>query len=565
MSTVIRDGIIRISIQQGTVELKAPDLGPIIEQRKQEAAAVREVETAITSMAAAAAQAQTVYGGFLERFKSIADAQTSASENAKNAADAEATELERANQLILSDRARRHAQSVAMAEAESQAAVQAANEQQQAAMQVAKAQAEVNEGIMRGASGFMQLGRSVALFTSSDKDLQKIVQTLATFQGGIDLIRGASDVFAGTVKVLEQMQNARKLAATATGAETLAIGANTAAATANAAAQTSSIALLSAANPILLGIVAALAAAGVAWKLYQDAMGAASQEHTDKLKAQIALSNEFEAATRRNNDALKDFSTEQERVARLEQRVAGGGGAAARAEDTMAWRDKGAGVSIDDAVLEREAQRIQVAIESQRELLSIEQQKNQERNQALETQSREIEQQQRIAEQAQKALEIEEKKVKAFEAQFGALDKGDQKRLQKITDQVRGGNTESLKRSDLEFLGQSGGDQGRAIAQEEFARRGRDQGAGNTFAGIANPAVDQAAAIVDRENRKLNDLTGGKSAEDALSSIEDEKKALVESLDDMRKSMKKAVEPMVETLNAVADELKKIKQSIQNG
>lgn len=515
MSTVIRDGIIRISLQQGTVELKAPDLAPVMAQRKEEVSIIKQQQDALASALAAE----------------------------------EKLAAERVTQI----------------EKTRAAAIQSAADQESAILKAARAQVEMNEGIMRGATGFLQLGRSVALFTSSDKDLQKIVQTLATFQGGIDLIRGASDVFAGTVKVLEQMQNARKLAATATGAETLAIGANTTATTANAAAQTSSIALLSAANPILLGVVAALAAAGVAWKLYQDALGAASQEHTDKLKAQIALSNEFEAATRRNNDALKDFSTEQERVAQLEQRVAGGGGAAARAEDTMAWRDKGAGVSIDDAVLEREAQRIQAAIEAQRELLSIEQQKNQERNQALETQAREIEQQQRIAEQAQKALEIEERKVQAFEAQFGALDKGDQKRLQKISDQVRGGNTENIKRSDLEFLGQSGGDQGRAIAQEEFARRGREQGAGNIFAGIANPALDQAAAVVDRENKKLNDLTGGKSAEDALSSIEDEKKALVESLDDMRKSMKKAVEPMVETLNAVADELKKIKQSIQNG
>jgi hypothetical protein len=584
MSTVIRDGIIRISIQQGTVELKAPDLRPIIEQRKQEAAAIEEVRKAAEAAAAAETkgaeaasraiqQANREYRDKLRLLddigrKSLAEAEggnkwdagvANISKATTEAAAAEAAELEKTNQLILADRARRHAQAVAMAEEEGQAVARAAEQQAEAVSRAARAQVEMLEGVNRIGSGFLQLGRSIALFTAdSDKSLRDLVQTLATFQSGFDLLRGGIDLFAGTVKILEQMQNARRLAAAATTAETAAITANTVATNASAAAQGAALTTLAATNPILLAMVAVLAAAAVAWKLLSDAEKEAAVTAREIAESSWKDSAQYEAQIRRNKEALKDFMSEQEKEKALARD-------ALKGVSSMKILDKETIRETDNAAyLESEAAVIEAAISASRELVNLEKEKTAEKIGQLDIQTREIEQQQRIAEQAQKALEVEEKKVQAFEAQFGALDKGEQKRLQKITDQVRGGNTENLRRSDLEFLGQSGGDQGRQIAQEEFARRGREQGAGNVFGGIANPALDQAAAVVDRENQRLNDLTGGQSVEDALSDIEDEKKQLTEALRDFKNAIRTVVEPMVETLNTVAEQLKSIKQAAQN-
>lgn len=513
----IREGVIRIRLEQGTVELKAPDLAPVIAKRKEELSLVNDLQKAIEQGAAV-------------------------------------------EEKIANDR-------VAEINKVNDAAASALVEQEELTLKLAKSQVELLEGVTRLGTGFLSLGRSVALFTSSsDEDLKGMIQTLATFQAGFDLLRGSADLFAGTVKVLEQLQNARKLAAAATTAETTAITANTAASTANASAQTGMLATLAATNPILLAIAATLAVAAVAWKLYGDSVEDAAEAERKAAEDMYARLNERDAALKRNSDSLRDFVSEQERAAELQKRIDAGEQQSGVVNDkTLARRAQGIEFAGDAAFLERQGQTIQTAVEAQRELLTVEKQKSEEKARQLDQQAREIESQQRIVEASQKALEIEQKKVQAFEAQFGALNKGDQKRLEKLGNQLRDGGAEGLKRSDLEFLSQSGGDQGRQIAQAEFARRGREQGADKIFAGIANPALDQATSVFEREQKKLNDLTGGKSADDALSAIEDEKKQLTESLTEFTKAVRQSVEPMVETLNSIAEEMKKIKASVQNG
>lgn len=282
---IISRGRIVIDLVQGKVDIPIPDFDKYTQGQQQAAQATQQQTQNIAAQTQSVQQLNAQYKAQVAALNEIGRSSfreakggskwDAGIDNMRAAAEAERAELERVNQLILSDRARRHQRAVAMQEAERQAVEQANQRtlQQQRAM---------GESLDRMALGFMKVSRAAVLLGfSQDESLQDLLRNLA-------LAQAAFDLFDGSRKIVRGLSEAMAMAAK--NGQTLAqvIG-------------TGNIALAAAAVAVLAIAKAWESAASEAKKYHEEA--AKSQEIQDSIGSEL---NKFRPAKERARSLLNE-------------------------------------------------------------------------------------------------------------------------------------------------------------------------------------------------------------------------------------------------------------------
>ena len=338
MADVIRDVVVRITLEQINTALKVPDVTPLkaaFDDWKSSAlAAVDKVNAALATVNTStqttgttavetadktveahsktkaawdeaikkAAEQALVYKESAAQAEADAAARKQiAADAAKQAADQAKSKgivlaaLKQERELIkdISDAGKQGAKDYqALLKQRSDAEKQVATLAEAAAAKQTQAQLKVLDVTKQLGEGTFQLARGIAfLTTSGDEDFREMLATIAKLQGGFDLIKGG----ATTIKALVEGTNALKLATgAATIGQAILAGANTAVATTAGIATAAVTALKVALGPIgliITGIGAAAALTAAAWSAMsskeqdlQAAMKKGNEELADRLK-----------------------------------------------------------------------------------------------------------------------------------------------------------------------------------------------------------------------------------------------------------------------------------------
>lgn len=498
MATVqtIREAKIVIHLEQGRMELRAPDLSKTLADQQKYIDLQKQLEEQIKRVNAAQQSAPSGGGG---------------SVSGGGGGTHEDRDRERILQVI--------------------------KEEEQAIARLRTSMMGLLRATSQTAEGFFRLGRAAVLLGASDESLQKMIKSLAQVQAYLDIMAGAMMIVQGLVSAQKAAAAAQAVYVTALAGSTLATQVFTVAVIeATAALAAFALPIVAAVAVIVIAVTAAIAI----WDLFTESEAEAAEASRERA-AQIKEDAENAAAIMA--DYLKmmdariareaelkalifDRMTAEEQAADIASRVARGNRAGARGQ-TIIDEDLFGGAKGTALEIERRA-----ALDGIRAL----QQQDQLKRDQLDAQKDLLAAQLKSIEAAEKDLEIAKQKERTFQIQFGMLQQFEQAQLKAIADRLRAG--QDINQFEEQFLREKGGEAGANIANARAGRRGAAAGADDVFAGIPD-AMDAAAKSVDQLEKVLADLLTelkkGGSAIEAKARIEAESKALQKQYEDFFK------------------------------
>lgn len=521
MSDVIRHGTIVVDLVQGKVELKPPDMGPVIAARQKEIELIGQIE---------AGQ------------KRLIDLQ---------------------NQMLRPGSGGGGGGTAPGGGGTPGGGAIPGMPSPQVVDEAAKAQRELAAAYREAGEGVMRVGRAFVLLSgASGESMQKMVQGLA-------LVQGAYDLFAGSQKILDNLAKAEQALAAAQALTTASTVANTGATVANTAATTgltgATVALAAAekalaavTNPVTLGLAALAAVVMTVVEAY-DYFTTSAAEARESALAQAKVNEVtiagFEkelAITRQIVDLRRSLMTDAEKGASLEAEAASAHAAA------MMEIDLARGKSTEAEAVARNfaAQQHSQAAAALKERVSLE-------KSILDTQLRQkenaieaIKRQDDLVKAAQRQVDVEKQKTDAMQAQIGRLSTLQQSQLKSLRDKLLRG--EDLSRGEEGRLDELGGEQGRAIVDARAKKRAEAAGFGpDFFKGIegASSGMDDAAKKLKEAAEALKALTQGATAAAKIAAIEADKKQLESQMAEFRKSISVAFEALIKDMRANAQRL----------
>lgn len=587
MTDVIRDVVVRITLEQINAAIKVPDIAPL---KAVEADHAKSIDKVIKKYDEKEETAKLNSKREREYIKDISDA---VKEGEKNYA------------AQLKQRADAEKQVAAAAEA-------AATKQQVAQLKVLETTKQLGEGVF-------QLARGIAfLTTSSDEDFREMLATIAKLQGGFDLIKGG----ATTIKALVEGTNALKIATgAATIGQALLAAANTVVATTATAATAAVTALKVALGPIgliitAIGVAAVIGAA--AWEMYSKNSESAAKsidrttesirkatketeiqlkyeqanydlhkQVTDSRMAQMTTDEQIAALSKERTNLLKLEADLLQKIIEKRKELK----AQEAAVEASKNNPKNSGFGIvdilspvagiaemyttdrDDLLKSRkesqdalnEAKQGEINLEKQNLEYKREELIQQEKVVALAKQKqnaaeRELEKQKQIEDAAKQGLEtakqklaIEEQKLQSMDAQFGRLTKQEQLEAKALADKVRAG--EELNRRQLERLSQIGGNVARDYVEREYAKRGETSGSReyesafiDPTAGITQTRNEIQSKTAELAEAKASVVTAQREVAEAMQVVNDNK-ALLETIRNLLQSQGKTINDMQKDLD----------------
>ncbi|WP_428305589.1 hypothetical protein [Lacipirellula sp.] len=613
----IREARIVIHLEQGRVDLKAPDISHLLKQQEQWADLNRQIaaETRIrndaeqkraTDELAAAAELQRVSDETAQRWKNQAQANFFGQQQkqpAAQSADAarEAFYVEEMNaalkdrialtqQLVAEEQKLKAAQSqqtqsswdkglanlkteswdrglrvMEMRKEAEQAAADAAAAsaaaQEEAAQRVTAAQEAMANGAKMAGEGIFRIARAAVLLgASSSASLDAMVKGLARVQAVFDLFKGRMQIIKGVTTAIEAMRAAQLAAAVAAGTMTAAEAAATTATLTFAGAITVLKAAISPVSVILTAIAAALLYVAHAWN-------SAREAEKEAQEASVKAAKEREDAMNKGVDALTDRVNREREIAAilfdqmsLEEKRAAVAKSQQDAEDGLNRAKtivkEGLFEGAQDKAVEMERQKSLDALQRQRDLQASEEKQLNTRKELLSDQLKALD-------AAEKELRVAKEKEATFQTQFGRLRSFEQERIRRIADDIRAGK--DISQFDEDYLREKGGDRGENIANARAKRRGIASGANDVFAGIPD-AMDTASKSVDQLEKALADLLAelkkGGTAIEARARIEAEKKELQKQQEDLYKAMAESAKKQAELLQEFSGILTEISQAL---
>lgn len=463
MADIIREAVIRISLEQVKAKLEPPDLTPL---KKATEEAKAEAQKAAATMANTARQtAETV------------------------------------------DRA--------------------AKQQVESVSKVVDANLRANEAFKAAGEGAFTFARGVAfLVASSDEDLQKLLKTVAAFQGGFDIFKGGVEIIKGVTEANRALAAASSVAAVAETAKGTAIAGTGAAA---AAATPALIGFQAATGPVgiaILGVGAALATGVALWRQYAGGVEEATEAEYDFAEARRRSSEGARdqlANIKSIRDAQLSLTEATKERNRLEQGVRGAAfGSPGDPNNPFGARPSRGLLDDPDTLfnpLAEQAGQLGRVLELDRQRLDMAKAQLIEAEKLGVAREQLIEKQQRAADLATKELEAEQAKVRSIQAQVGALSELESAELNRLANKVKAG--EDLSRAELQKLNQLGGQITGGFVEQQFANRG----AGQAEALAKIFGIDLNARQADLQNRardesrRLDQLTDGRNPADVLADI----------------------------------------------
>jgi hypothetical protein len=518
----IREAKIVIHLEQGKVELKAPDLSKVLADQQRQIDLAKQLEEQLKRVGAAQ---QASSGG-----------NSGGGSSGGGGSSSRLSYEEREHQKILN----------------------LMKQEEQAIARLRSAMSSLGGAAQQAGEGFFRLARAAALLGSSNESLEQMVKNLAEVQAYWDLM-------SGTIMIVQGLVAAQKALAAAQASYIVALEASTLAtqvfmvATIEATAAVVAFALpIVAVSAVVVIAVAAMvaiwdffttsqaeatkASQELAAQIKEDAENAARvmSEYLQMLQDRITREQELKAL-------IFDRMTAEEQAADIAERVARGNAAGQRGQ-TIVDEDLFGGAKQTALEIERRN-----ALDAIRALMQQDELKRKE----LDTQKELLDAQLKSIEAAEKDLEIAKQKERSFQIQFGMLQQFEQEQLKAIADRLRAG--QDINQFEEQFLRENGGEGGRNIADARSARRGAAAGANDVFAGIPD-AMDTAAKSVDELEKVLADLLvelkKGGSAIEAKARIEAEKKELQKQYEDFFKGNTEAIRKLaavVEDLNKKID------------
>lgn len=542
MADVIRNAVIRIGLEQIPTELKAPDITPITAVQE----TIQQGEVKVQESVKETSAVMTAEESVRERIRSKISASI----------DKFVAEFQEGK------RKEQEAQDKAAAEAE------------RAAARIEAANVRAAKSLLQAGAAAFQFARGLAFVAlSGSDDLQKVLATLALFQGGFDIIKGGVDV-------VHHLSNAFKATAAAGGLAAVAQAFYT---KATVAATTATLALTAAmlANPvtaILVAIGAAVAIGVALWRSWGDEGEKANKRIEESMSAVTKAAQRFRLESQQQVQVLREQLAAAQRLAGIGEtgralEALRSGSSEGRLSDADAKSGGALNASrnaslIDDEKMREEikksslatardaAAQVEIERDRQTEILRLIRAEADQKDRALDKQKQLIESRQRELQVAQDLLETEKKRVQSIEAQLGATTKAEQAELRRLADKVAGG--EQLTARQAERLGQLGGDLTKDIAQQQLANLGKDF-ADELAAKLGIDLRGRQGELQEDANRKesaLNELTGG-DTKGALERIAKEREKLaqeteaalakqIEYLDQIEKVYQRVLERLAE-------------------
>lgn len=521
----IREAKIVIHLEQGKVELKAPDLSKILgDQQKHIDQTVRltqemqRLEQAQRAAATAASASGGGGGGVAPRGSGLAPG---------------ADEAEKAFQRLYT-----------------------------AQMKYLTAQQAIGEG-------FFLMARAAALFGSdSDDSFKSLIRNLAQVQAYFDVYKGFTNTVRGTVEAIKALQKAELEAAIASGQMSKAqIEALRTSQTLAAGIKMLAIAISEAAV-VMVAITSTIAIVTSLYDIFTttaDEVKAANEGVRASIEAKVqAMEKEFNRERELQNIRRQNM-TDMEKAASLHRSVF-----AMEGIDIRSWRAREqadshpSGPAAAAEILESENRKavsvigdLQAEVELRREILRTEMA-------ARDAKIDQINQQQKQLDMAQRQLQIEEQKLQAFKAQIGALDPMTLSQLKNIDQKLKAGV--DLNPFELETLQRSGGERGQREAEKIYAKKFDALGIDDkTFLGGDDGAMAKARTAVDEMTSALKDLTKELSSADAVAKLQAEKKELQKQFDEFAAEQVKFIETLLRTIQLNNNKLAQIEEAITKG
>lgn len=524
MSDVIRHGTIVVDLIQGKVELKPPDMGPVLAARQKEIELINQIEAGQRRL------------------------------------------IDLQNEMLKP----RGGGGAAPGGGGGDGGVIPGMPSPQKVDEAADAQARFTASLRESGEGVMRLARSFVLLSGAGGD------SLETLVKGLAVVQGAYDLFAGSEKIVRNLAAAEKALAAAQAATAAATVANTAATAGNAAATTSMTAATLAAaaakqvlavalNPVTLGLVA-LASAVMAVVEAYDYFTTSAEEAREAALAQAQAAQILVAAYEKQlsieqqiADLRRTTMSDDEKRASLENRYYRGLGGG-KLETDLAQ-----GKAPETEQVRREAAQRQYA-----EAAAALKERDQLERGILDAQLRQkdnaieaVKRQDELVRAAQRQLDIEKQKSDQQQAQIGRLTTLQQNQLRGLRDKLLRG--EDLSRGEERRLDELGGEQGKAIVDARARKRADAAGFGpDFFKGIegASTGMDDAAKKLKEAADALKALTDGATAAAKIAEYEADKQQLEKNFADIRKALSDQIEQLVKLMQQNAERLHELEITV---
>lgn len=509
MSDVIRNAIIKLGIEISTPSVKSVDLGGIVAQQQNLAAATKASTAANQAAAQSAETLSSAYRKSVDPEEALINARQRLGEaNSKLAAaefqlasalEYEAQTGQRAfDHQILRDKVREQGIAVAKAAANVEAADAAAK--------------DFNAGATdRLAVANMRLNAANARVISSAAGVARGFAMIAISQGGA-LSKTIPYLFAleGLTIIVQRLGALNRALATAHALQ--AAGAGTAAA-ANGILAASFARLNAALGPVGWAILAIGAAVGSIVAIYrhfvpsQEEVNNAIEQETKLLKEATARAAAFREqfaigvdAQMQHAELIKNAGDKLQAYAAIANNVN-------VAPDQRLQAEKEIAKTLDESVKSLRDQ--------QKYLTDI------------------VDARQRDLQTAEKALQVEQDRDLSTRAAIGKLTGGEQRRLDRLTTKVEGGGTLTRKEAiDFEKLG---GDAGKKFGEQALAQM--DKGLGARLEKLIGNPLAAKQAEVEEKRASLNEITRGYEPEEVKSRIAEMTDAVVEGLEGFKDAL----------------------------
>jgi hypothetical protein len=417
--------------------------------------------------------------------------------------------------------------------------------------------------------GFFRFARAGVLLGESNKSLESMVKNLAQVQAYWDL-------FAGMLSIVQALANAKKALAAAQAAYTLALAGSTLATQAfTAAVIEATAALLAFLTPfIVIGVIigAAILAAIAIWdaltvseseaaeaaKQYTEAVQKGTEVAIKALQEQLKLEEELESMRR-------SMMSDSEQQVSLAGSRAGSAALASGLLDRSSGVDPAARKQFLEAAREASMQAAKFANEE----MALAMKRRDAEVDIRQEKIKQIEAAEKALQTAQRQKQIEDEKLRSFQAQVGALAEFERTQLINIRNRLRAG--QDINQFEEEFLAEKGGEGGRRAADSIRAKRAADAGFGVDFwegtagAGAAKDmadASDKVAKALEELAKLLGDANSGAAAK---AKYEAEIKAIDEVHAKELEAIKDAAQENIKTFEEIVKQLKELQQAVLTG
>lgn len=499
MSDVIRNAVVKLAIQLQNPDLKLGDLKPAVQQQKELAAATKQAADSTKAAQAAVDKSQAAFDRWQAKVKAAHQAQRDIARE------------QRTQTKVLADldsMVKMEAESVSLS---GTAAMRAAQQNQA----LSAASLQLADSYRRVAANALGMAKGFAFIVAGQSDaLSKALPYLFVLEGTITLVKN----FTGVTKAIAAAQAAH---AATMAASTAATGALT------VAIQGLYVAL----GPVGWALAAVAAAGALVYAIYRNLTADSKElaEEQFQLNRQQDEQNEILAMAKERCDTLVDARlktidtitdlTEKEK--RLRQEVSG--------PDSSGYAEH----------------RLRAA----EALLDVEKQQADEAKKKIKDQIELVKQKEKELLAAKEALKAEEDKSRALRASIGALNAGEQRKLDRLVTKAEGGGT--LSRQEAIDISKLGGDAGQKIAEHflQSLDRGLGERASKLSANLTgeDPRA-KAQAKFEQAQVERNKATGGVSAEEKI-------RALEAANDELVKTSQQGIEDLLELQRALIKEV----------